>query len=112
MGRGAAYAAQVPSPKAALALVERACAMIGTPAPRSVRLAARRRVRRRVAALIADDEDLVDYVARLETMVDDTTTTTTTTTTATTRRDRSTPRARPDELVAEVERFLGDRDHS
>ena len=64
----------------------------------------------RVAALIADDEDLVEYVSRLESLVDD--------------EldddddeidddDRPTPldaEVDPDELVAEVEQFLRDRD--
>jgi hypothetical protein len=65
------YAPQIPSPKAALALVERACAMLGTPAPAHALQRAAADYDDRMAALIADDEDLVEYVRRLETLVDD-----------------------------------------
>jgi hypothetical protein len=54
-----------------MALVERACSMMGTPAP-VVRLAAQvADYDAKVAALIADDDDLVTYVGRLEEMVDE-----------------------------------------
>ena len=54
-----------------MALVERACSMMGTPAP-VARLAARSAdYDAKVAALIADDDDLVSYVGRLEEMVDE-----------------------------------------
>ena len=65
------YAAQVPSPKAALALVERACGLIGSPAPVDAFASAAAEYDARIAALIADDDDLVDYVSRLESFVDD-----------------------------------------
>jgi proteasome assembly chaperone (PAC2) family protein len=100
------YAAQVPSPKAALALVERACAMIGTPPPSDALTDAAADYDARVAALIAQDEDLVDYVARLETLIDgeageafefDT-------------GEDEHEDVDPGDLVAEVERFLRDRD--
>lgn len=65
------YASQLQSPRAAMALVERACSMMGTPAP-VVRLAAQvADYDAKVAALIADDDDLVTYVGRLEEMVDE-----------------------------------------
>jgi proteasome assembly chaperone (PAC2) family protein len=65
------YASQLQSPRAAMALVERACSMMGTPAP-LVRLAGQvADYDAKVAALIADDDDLVTYVARLEEMVDE-----------------------------------------
>jgi proteasome assembly chaperone (PAC2) family protein len=64
------YAAQVPSPKAAVALVERACAMIGTPPPLSNLSSASAEYDARVAALIGDDDDMVEYLARLEEIVD------------------------------------------
>jgi proteasome assembly chaperone (PAC2) family protein len=64
------YASQLQSPRAAMALVERACSMMGTPPP-VVRLAAQvADYDAKVAALIADDDDLVTYVGRLEEMVD------------------------------------------
>jgi len=111
------YAQQIPSPKATLALVERACGLLGTPAPTDALVGAASDYDARIAALIADDEDLVEYVTRLEAMVDegdddhlfddedddddpdggDET-----------GLDESELDA--DELVAEVERFLRDRD--
>jgi hypothetical protein len=101
------YAAQIPSPKAAMALLGRACRLIGSPAPIDVFASGAAEYDARVAALIADDDDLVEYVSRLESLVDD--------------EDETTgeievpePIAEadvdPDELVAEVERFLRDRD--
>jgi proteasome assembly chaperone (PAC2) family protein len=106
------YAPQIPSPKAALALVERACALLGAPAPTEALLPAAAEYDARIAALIADDDDLMEYVSRLETMAD----------------DENEPldafaedddeaadpelagEVDPAELVAEVERFLRDRD--
>jgi hypothetical protein len=65
------YASQLQSPRAAMALVERACSMMGTPAP-VVRLASQvADYDAKVAALIAEDDDLVTYVGRLEEMVDE-----------------------------------------
>jgi proteasome assembly chaperone (PAC2) family protein len=101
------YAAQVPSPKAALALLERACAMIGTPPPSDALADAAAEYDARVAALIAQDDDLVDYVARLETLVDSEPFGTAG------EDDDDDERAEdvdPGDLVAEVERFLRDRD--
>jgi proteasome assembly chaperone (PAC2) family protein len=100
------YAAQVPSPKAALALLERACAMTGTPPPSDALAEAAAEYDARVAALIAQDEDLVDYVARLETLLDDE---------VGDALDVSDPigevdSAGVDNLVAEVEQYLRDRD--
>ena len=103
------YAAQIPSPKACEALVRTACAMVGTSAPAGAFTRAVAEYEARVAALVADNEDLASYVERLEAFVrdaddddvDD---------------DITAERARPemaaevdaDELFAEVERFLRD----
>jgi proteasome assembly chaperone (PAC2) family protein len=65
------YASQVPSPKAAMALVERACTMIGTPAPLSRLASGAAEYDARVAALIGDDDDMVEYLNRLEQMTDE-----------------------------------------
>lgn len=65
------YASQIPSPKAAMALVERACSMIGTPAPLNRLASAAAEYDARVASLIADDDDMVEYLHRLEQMADD-----------------------------------------
>lgn len=101
------YASQVPSPKAALALVERACSMIGTPAPLASLAAGAAEYDARVAALIGDDDDLVEYLVRLEQISDDEA------------GDDGLPydglpgddtaSVDPDALVEEVEQFLRDR---
>lgn len=98
------YTSQLPSPRAAIALVERACSMMGTPAP-VARLAAQvDDYDAKVAALIADDDDLVTYVVRLEEMVDEMSV------------DEELDELDalddddPEMLAAEVEQFLRDRD--
>jgi hypothetical protein len=65
------YASQVPSPRAAMVLVERACSMMGTPAPLSGLAEQVAEYDARVGALLADDDDLLTYVARLEALVDE-----------------------------------------
>jgi len=65
-----AYASQVPSPKASLALMRRACEMIGTPAPLSGVMHLVERYEDQVNSLVNDDEDLVEYVERLESASD------------------------------------------
>lgn len=65
------YASQIPSPKAALALVERACAMIGTPAPVGTLTDQVTAYDAKIASLVGEDDDLVLYVSRLESLVDD-----------------------------------------
>ena len=102
------YASQIPSPKAAMALVDRACSMIGTPAPLSRLAVAATEYDVRVASLIADDDDMVEYVHRLEQIADDGA--------DFDRLDDDdddevelTEALDPDALVEEVERFLRDR---
>jgi len=63
-----AYASQVPSPKAALALVSRACDILGTPTPVGRLDAEADEYETRVSAIVRDDDDLLGYVSRLETM--------------------------------------------
>jgi proteasome assembly chaperone (PAC2) family protein len=65
------YAAQLPSPRATFALLEKACTMMGTPAPVAGVAAEIDDYDAKVAALISDDDDLVTYVTRLEAMVDE-----------------------------------------
>ena len=65
------YASQLPSPKAAMALVERACSMIGTPAPLAHLANDAADYDAQVAALIGDDDDMVEYLSRLEQITDD-----------------------------------------
>jgi len=65
-----AYASQVPSPKAALALVERACEMLGCPASVARLSAEADEYDARVSAFVGDDDDLIGYVSRLESLAD------------------------------------------
>ncbi len=92
------YASQVPSPKAAVTLLERACTMIGTPPPLSRLVSGAAEYDARVAALIGDDDELVDYLSRLEAMVDEEADV-----------DDETS-VDPDALMEEVEQFLRDTD--
>ena len=65
-----AYASQVASPKATLALIERLGSIIGTTMP-TARLAAQvDDYENRVSSVVADDDDLSGYVRRLESMSD------------------------------------------
>lgn len=66
-----AYAAQVPSPRAALELMARACDLIGTPTPRNELASGVDEYLERVDALVAADDDLAGYVRRLELLHDD-----------------------------------------
>jgi proteasome assembly chaperone (PAC2) family protein len=96
------YASQIPSPKAAMALVERTCSMIGTPAPLSHLAVEAAAYDAKVAALIGDDDDMIDYLSRLEQLTDEVA-------------DEDADSASdapldPDALVEEVEQFLRDRD--
>ena len=65
-----AYASQVPSPKASLALVERACDILGSPGPVARLRAEAAEYDAKVSAFVADDGDLIGYVSRLESMAD------------------------------------------
>jgi hypothetical protein len=65
------YAAQVPSPKAAIALIERASQMMGTPAPTGGLASDIDDYDARVEALISDDDDLVVHIEHLESLVDE-----------------------------------------
>lgn len=65
------YASQIPSPKAALALLHRACGMVGTPVPHSSLPTDTLGYENSLASLIGDDQELALYVARLEAMADE-----------------------------------------
>lgn len=65
-----AYASQVPSPKASLALMRRSCEMIGTPAPVGAVMHLIERYEEQVNSLVNEDDDLVEYVERLENATD------------------------------------------
>jgi proteasome assembly chaperone (PAC2) family protein len=100
------YVHQMPSPKAALALVERSAALLGASLdPLPLRVAAAE-YERQVSERVADDEDAAAYVAQLE-IADDSD-----------RGEASGPAgagrlrlASADELAAEVELFLRDHRH-
>jgi len=65
-----AYASQVPSPKASLALMRRTCEIIGTPAPVGAVMHLVEHYEEQVNSLVNEDDDLVEYVDRLETATD------------------------------------------
>jgi predicted ATP-grasp superfamily ATP-dependent carboligase len=95
------YVHQLPSPKAALALVERSAALLGAPVDAPELRAAAVEYERQVDERVADDEDAAAYVAQLEESSDE---------------EWPEPAGADglrlgniDELAAEVERFL--RDH-
>ena len=66
-----AYASQVPSPKAALALTERVCELVGTPCPGGPLERAVTEYESQIDGYLDQDEDLAGYVRRLELMGDD-----------------------------------------
>jgi predicted ATP-grasp superfamily ATP-dependent carboligase len=89
------YVAQVPSPKAALALVERSAALVGAKVnPVELREAAEAYVDQ-VSERVADDEDASAYVAQLEEADDE--------------EQAGATLPNGDTLAAEIENFL--RDH-
>jgi predicted ATP-grasp superfamily ATP-dependent carboligase len=90
------YVPSAPSPKAALALVERASTMLGVDTDTSELRDAADAYENEVSELVDDDEDTSDYVRQLEQ-----------------RYDADEPRLLPEDaprLVEEVERFLRDQD--
>ena len=98
------YVHQMPSPKAALALVERSAALLGAPVDVLELRAAALDYEREVSERIGDDDDAAAYVAQLEETIDSHWE-------APSSGDGFGPEiaGRIDELAAEVERFL--RDH-
>ena len=102
------YAAQIPSPKACEALVARRLRdgrhhRTGGRVARAVA-----EYEARVSALVAEDNDLADYVARLEAFVADDDDDDDDDITAEAQRPPLGDDVDPDELYAEVERFLRD----
>jgi len=100
-----AYAPGINSPKAALALVERAAAIVGAPVSMRALEGAVNEYEDEVAELLAADDDLASYVGRLESMTDDD-------------EDedddevdeeRTAPDATVEQFVEDVERFLRDQ---
>ncbi|MEY2449635.1 MAG: hypothetical protein QOH79_3111 [Acidimicrobiaceae bacterium] len=87
------YVPNAPSPKAALALVERIAELLGVPMATTDLEIASASSERQIDELVADDEDTAAYVARLEEAADD---------------DPDDEESHGD-LIAEVERFL--REH-
>ena len=65
------YASHVPSPKAANALIARACEIIGTPAPIGALHNQVVAYNNRVDELVEEDDDLREYVERLDSMGDE-----------------------------------------
>lgn len=65
-----AYAGQISSPKASVALMQRACDIIGTPAPIGHMMGRVESYEQQLDTMLDDDDDLRSYVDRLETMSD------------------------------------------
>lgn len=65
-----AYAGQINSPKAAVALIQRACDIIGTPAPVGHMMSSVAAYEAQLDSMLEDDDDLRAYVSRLESMAD------------------------------------------
>jgi predicted ATP-grasp superfamily ATP-dependent carboligase len=86
-----AYVPGAPSPKAALALVERSAEVLGVPIVATDLEIAAAAYERQVSEVVADDEDMADYVERLEERFDN---------------DEGATSA---SLADEVERFLRER---
>jgi predicted ATP-grasp superfamily ATP-dependent carboligase len=85
------YISAAPNPRAAYALLDRLASLVGTPPPSDELRRAASEYALRVAAAIADDEEITEYVSRLEEQAD--------------------AEAAPsgDELAADFERYLRDR---
>jgi predicted ATP-grasp superfamily ATP-dependent carboligase len=84
------YVPAAPSPKAALALIERVCSILGTTVPDSDLPIAVAEYERQISDLVDEDEETAAYVAHLEETYD---------------RDAIAGDT-ADELVSEVEKFL------
>jgi hypothetical protein len=65
-----AYAGQISSPKASVALMQRACDIIGTPAPVGHMMSRIDAYELQLNSMLDDDDDLRSYVSRLESMSD------------------------------------------
>ena len=91
------YMPAAPSPKAALALVNRVCALMGAPVPTFDLEQRAQTYEREITRIVSEDEETAEYVARLERAWDD-------------NRDQDDVSLSddPDTLVAEVEQFLRD----
>ena len=101
------YASQIPSPKAASALVQRACAMLGTPVPRSTLGPEVIAYENRLSAMINEDHELALYVARLEALADELALSEDEDSSLDSDQlDSPALRDDPDVLVSEVEKFL------
>jgi predicted ATP-grasp superfamily ATP-dependent carboligase len=98
-----AYAPGINSPKAALALVERAAAVVGAPVSMRALESAVGDYEDEVAELVAADDDLAGYVGRLESFSDDDEDD------EEEEVERSAPDATVEQFVEDVERFLRDQ---
>ena len=90
------YVGATPSPKATLALVERTTALLGAHVGTTELEVAASSYERQVSEVVAEDEDMADYVRRLEDLEGDD-------------EDAAAEWPSADNLAAEVERFLRDQ---
>ena len=87
------YVPAAPSPKAALAMVDRVCSILGTTTPTGSLEAESVQYEQQISELVEEDDDTVAYVKHLEETYD----------------REGIAEHKADELVAEVERFLRDQ---
>jgi hypothetical protein len=90
------YVAATPSPKATLALVERASELLGSSVPTTALEIASASYERQVSEVVESDEDVADYVHRLEESADED--------------DDEMELPTGDALAAEFEKFLRERE--
>jgi len=102
-----AYASQVPSPKAALALGEGACRVVGTPCPGHALATAVAEYEASIDGYLEQDEDLAAYVRRLERDGDDLDDDDEVAEEAT-----LDPETNAEQMVEDIERFLRDQGSS
>lgn len=93
------YMPATPSPKAALALVQRVCAVVEAPVPTGELEHRAKRYETELARMVAEDDEISQYVGKLEKAWDSE---------AERARKRQPLQDDPDRLVAEVEQFLRD----
>ena len=93
------YMPAAPSPKAALALVNRVCAAMKAPVPTLDLEQRAQAYEREITRIVAEDDETAEYVAHLERTWD---------ASRSQARDEPSLSDDPDRLVAEVERFLRD----
>ncbi len=105
-----AYMPAAPSPKAALALVQRAAALVGAPVDTRRLKSAAAEYEREVSQMVANDTDTQDYVARIEQAWDENNAAAADEPSSLSGDEPPLEEADPAALIADVERFLREAD--